>query len=34
MFDLYSALVPLYALLTIANLYFLKTAISDNALRI
>ncbi len=32
MFDLYSALVPLYALLTIVNLYFLKTAVSDNAL--
>lgn len=32
MFDLYTALVPFYALLTLANLYFLKSAVGDNAL--
>jgi hypothetical protein len=31
MFDLYTALVPFYGLLTLANLYFLKSAVSDNA---
>lgn len=34
MFDLYAALIPFYGILTIANLYFLKSAVSDNALQL
>lgn len=34
MLDLYQVLVPIYAIITMASLFFLKQAVRDNALRV